>query len=145
MPTRLLDWTESQYIAAFFAFDKHALGRGDGFVAVYALDVTSPVWNTSNGVEFIKPQPFGNMRLRNQSGVFTLCRILYDTLDEYVEADAVAGSPLFKFILPASEARRAMADLDSMGVNYAQIFPDAEGVAKLAVFRTALKYGITFD
>ena len=65
---------------------------------------------------------------------------LWDVLARSVGQGVTTLPP---FILPASEARRTTADLDATGVNYAQIFFDVEGVARLAVFRTALKYGIT--
>jgi hypothetical protein len=140
LPTRMLDWSLSPYVATFFAFRSHLLARPDGHeqVAIWVLHLDHPVWSRA-GVEIVTVPVQANDRLRNQGGRFTLCRAEMTGLEEYVERMAGgAGTALTRCLLPAWEAAAAMADLDAMGVTDHELFPDLDGLAGLAVVRAAL-------
>lgn len=140
LPTRLLDWTESPYIAAFFAFNRSALwGAVDQRVTIWVLDSENPIWSTHYGVEIIDVPSFGNQRIRNQSGKFTLSKTPFAALEDYVEAHGDDGA-LQRYMLPASDSTRALADLDAMGIHHATVYPEIEGAAQMALFRTVAKF-----
>ena len=141
LPTRLLDWTESPYVAAFFAF-KGALRHlpYDGRrVAIWALHRDAPVWSPDFGVEIVTVPALGNERIRNQAGRFTLSRTPFSTLEEYVRHCDYDGVALTKIAIPAREAERSLADLAMMGVTPAQMFPDVVGAAEAAEMRMLLE------
>jgi len=141
LPTRLLDWTESPYIAAFFAFNSRALwGVTDQTIAIWVLDTTHPIWSSHYGVEIIDVPSFGNNRIRNQAGKFTLSKTPFPDLESYVNAHGDEGKPLRKFLLPASEYSKALADLDAMGIHHGTVYPEIEGAAQMALYRIVSQF-----
>lgn len=141
LPTRLLDWTESPYIAAFFAYNSRALwGVTDQSIAIWVLDTTHPIWSSHYGVEIIDVPSFGNKRIRNQSGKFTLSKTPFPDLESYVAAHGDEGQPLRKFLLPAPEYAKALADLDAMGIHHGTVYPEIEGAAQMALSRIVSKF-----
>lgn len=130
LPTRLLDWTESPYVAAFFAFSG-ALesGAADAKPTVYALDTRSYAWQ-GRGVSVIRTPPGENSRLRNQEGCFTLLESVATSLEDHLAAlPAEEPWPLYQFTIPAQDAIHALSELDVMGITASRLYPDLQGYA----------------
>lgn len=134
LPTRLLDWSDSPYVAAFFALSS-ALPFGadpDHFVAVWVLHVEAPIWGREYGVEIVGVPASPDFRIRNQAGRFTLARTPDRTLEQYVGSFELPEFALTQTFFPASQARHGLADLAMMGITSSRLFPDLTGAANAA-------------
>jgi hypothetical protein len=136
LPTRLLDWSESAYIAAFFAYSNLRPENAESKIAIWCLDQSEKnVWSKESGVEILRVPTYGNDRLRSQMGWFTYLRAKEDTLEEYVRGFPEAPSALRRFEIPAREVRFVLADLGMMGIDHARIFPGLSSNAMDAELR----------
>jgi hypothetical protein len=146
-PTPLLDWTESPYIAAYFAFVERLENNDSGDadpVRIYHLngnfvntnrpfviqmaDVYPRVW-------IFRPKSKGNQRLVYQQGIFLHSNIvgiepylLYLSRKHKIET-------IRAIEMPAAMAREAIEELSYMGVNHLSLFPGLDGAAKFAAIR----------
>lgn len=135
-----MDWTESPYIASFFAFNDAIINGSAGeYVAVWALNTNSEnIWNEDSGVTIVNVPSIGNIRLRNQYGKFTLLKTPFNCLEDYVIHFDEDSKPLIKFLIHHSAAKDAIADLDAMGINHTRIYPELIGSALSAKVRVLL-------
>jgi FRG domain len=135
-PTRLLDFTWSPYVAAFFALER-ATRKG----AVWALNpkklenITERLnefLDDAHGAEIGIGEPFVmNTRLIAQSGTFVVTRHPGRPIEEIVGGYDDPSDTLVKFILPADLIRSSgMRTLFMMNVTNATLFPDLDGLAR---------------
>jgi len=146
-PTRLLDFTWSPYVAAFFALERAA-----ETAAVWALNPLK----LTNITERLDPflagalkgeigigEPFVmNQRLIAQSGTFVVTRQVGVPIEDLTGTNR--EGMLVKFELPAAQVRdTAMRELFSMNVTNATLFPDLDGLARSLAYE--LEFHWSYD
>jgi hypothetical protein len=155
-PTRLLDFTKSPFVAAFFALE-----RAEGDAAVYALNTpwiwaAGPDFDPSLTRDAIDPRVPGNFerhfainklpvvwfgepremdrRLVAQSGLLVVPGVLDKTLDSLLEEYAREQALMEKVLLGPGVRAEAMHELYRMNITHATLFPDLEGLARSIVY-----------
>jgi hypothetical protein len=155
-PTRLLDFTWSPYVAAFFALERateesavwalnpNYLGTREARMRDSQARVTLPEMNprTPGNFEryFLKgdyafiwvgePDTM-NRRLTAQSGTFAVPGVLDVPMEEILSRYPEPENMIAKFVLPAASLREtALRELYRMNITNATLFPDLDGLAR---------------
>lgn len=143
MPTRLLDWTYSPYIAAYFAYSSMTLleKHGNRDVSIWVMDKASIEATVyEKHLDIVELIEDGNHRLNAQYGLFTRLYTSHSSVntmiaDEYTKL----STSLIKFSLPSTEVENVLRDLSLMGISSKSLFPGIEGVARYATIKSMLK------
>jgi len=150
VPTRILDWTYSFYVALYFAVSK---GPGtDG--AVYSLDfgaLESTMKSIHRTVEFSRDQLFDPAapriidiyspedswpdRMIAQQACCMICRNVAGDIEEIFESEVFHNQPvrhvtLVKILIPKDKKPEFMRHLNAMNITAATLFPGLDGIGR---------------
>jgi hypothetical protein len=145
-PTRLLDFTWSPYVAAFFALERAVADS-----VVWALNPARVESGRAPKPKRLDPRIAGNFaryylggqrhfiwmgephtmnrRLIAQSGTFALPGILDTPIEEILE-DRDPENVMTKFVISHAVREVAMRELYRMNITFATLFPDLDGLAR---------------
>ncbi|MBX4864125.1 FRG domain-containing protein [Rhizobium bangladeshense] len=138
LKTRLLDWSQSVYVAAFFAFSR-TQDCESGLVSIFALHKRTLRENFSNShIKYAGDLYKENTRQLWQYGAFTRnftserqLEELFKSSSSFYDHSLDAGLPcLLRFDIPVTDVATATDDLKMMRINSMTIFPGLEGVVR---------------
>jgi hypothetical protein len=156
-PTRLLDFTWSPYVAAFFALERTL---GDGVIwALNPVRIDSSRAPKQTKMDPRVPGNFGryfvkghhrfiwmgepytmNQRLIAQSGTFAVPGVLDMPIEEIL-SDTDQENILTKFVMTNSIREVGMRELYRMNITFSTLFPDLDGLARSMGYELEFHWG----
>ncbi|MFT6908021.1 MAG: hypothetical protein ACJAS1_004709 [Oleiphilaceae bacterium] len=146
LSTPLLDWTQSPYVAAYFALKDPCLDSNtDRAVWAYThsgmveIFTNSPGFDQQNSsqsdaIEIVFGLIDENSRIISQSGLFTKSPAGED-VEEFIsdKINLTGMSPiLYKIEIPSSQREAFLRHLEAMNIHAGSLFPDILGAAEFA-------------
>lgn len=139
VPTRLLDWTENPYVAAYFAAVHSLRYRDATEFAIWAYAYSDllgiPNDTRATGLSIVRPPYSGNENLRVQEGLTMVLSLDLDVdakfkklpyeqlLSQQLDSEQTFSEEMFtKFVLPHSQAHLVLYELRNLGYSSTSLF-----------------------
>ena len=128
LATPLVDWTNSPFVALFFALTGSQKSE-TGKRAIWAFNLPDlNYFNKNSGIETVNPL-HENKRLVSQSGLF-LKLPLEEDFENIVKKQAKQDwVSMYKITFPDEILKQAFLGLDLMNINYSSLYPDLIGAS----------------
>jgi hypothetical protein len=142
-PTPLLDWTESYYVAAFFAFSGAKKGQKEN-ISIYAYKHWNGTarggWVAEPNIEQLGGYIQTHPRHYAQQSNYTVCRVQTGGAVYFANhEDALSSNPdnqrLKKFIINAAEKEKVLEELYAMNINEHTLLGDEGALVRTLAYK----------